>query len=113
MTRGARVIGRQALRYIAVCLAAGVVATLLVAWGFALIDDLDGVAAVSGESLNQDVRWSVQVERTATGTRITSERRRGLDWGASQATGKPDTPRSGDIVTAWASASGTATTSRV
>src|SRR5437016_2013037 len=104
---------RRVLRYLAVIVAAGFVATVLIAWASALLVDLSGArgGVVGGWSTSQtaqwvngDVRWSLNVVTTATATRINSDRRRGFDWAPSQATGKPDTPFMGDIVTAWASA---------
>ena len=112
---------RRTLRYLAVVLAAGVVATVLIAWASALLVDLGtargggvliggmsggvfGGGSQNGQWVSGDTRWSVDIARSATGTRVTSFRQRGLDWGPTQATGKPDTPLMGDIVTAWASA---------
>src|SRR5439155_745813 len=101
---------RRTLRYLAVVLAAGVVATVLIAWASALLVDLGaargggggvliggisggvfGGGSQSGQWVSGDIRWSVDVARSATGTRVTSFRQRGLDWGPTQATGKPDT----------------------
>jgi hypothetical protein len=95
---------RRALRFIAVVVAAGVAATVALAWASALLVDLTGPRTATGELTSGEVRWMVDVTRAALGTRVTSHRQRGLSWSATQATGKPDTPQMGDIATAWASA---------
>ena len=97
---------RRALRIVAVVLVIGAVITALIASASALIVDLaaSGTTPAPATSIDGDVRWNVVIRHTATGWQIDSSRIRGGAWTATQATGKPDTPTQGDVITAWASA---------
>src|SRR6266550_2670666 len=94
------------LRMMAVFLAGGVAATVMLAWASAFLIDLSasaGSTIQNGAAWDGHVQWTVRVNSFLGSARVYSKRERGRAWSVEQATGPPDTGVSGDIQTAWAS----------
>jgi hypothetical protein len=90
-------------RIVAACLAVGLAATVLVAWGAAATARVPGRTLQSMSRIDGSVRWGISIEQMPAGVRIDSQREGSLAWSPQQATGQPDMPSPGDKQTAWAS----------
>jgi hypothetical protein len=86
-------------------LAMGLLAELLIAFAStALVNLSTRDASLSQQAYADDVLWTLTAARGPAGVRYASQRERGLAWSPQRAVGPPDTPRAGDLPTAWASA---------
>jgi hypothetical protein len=95
---------RRFFARLAVFFVAGVVLTVLMCWLLAFFVDPAGAEVQAASGVERGCRWSVTVGVRSGAFWAESLREMGANWSSHQATGAPDTPTSGDMVTAWASA---------
>src|SRR5439155_23659105 len=81
----------------------GALSTIAISWLLAFQTELADEAALSGQGVDGARSWRVQGWSGFGSVRIHSVRDLPA-WSVLQAVGPPDTAGSGDIVTAWASA---------